>query len=87
MHIGKGSPLQFTNLAHELAHALEDAEGRQLVTDGGYHFFCWRRLVSYTTGGVAECTYREASGGLARQSMRECMTDASSHPATCRVGP
>ena len=53
MHIGKGSPLQFTNLAHELAHALEDAEGRQLVTDGGYHFFCWRRLVPYTIGGPA----------------------------------
>jgi hypothetical protein len=75
------------SVAHELSHTLRDAKGRQLVTDAGFHFLWWRRLASYTVGGIAECTYRAEHGGLAGQDVRSCIDAASVHPARCPVGP
>jgi hypothetical protein len=81
----RGRACVINTLSHEFAHTIVGSEG-QVFTDAGYHFFFWRELVSYTVGGLAECTYLESNGGLFA-TFEACADEASRHPARCPVLP
>lgn len=71
-------------IAHELTHTVVDFakdEARQPYTDSG-GALTWllgdERVVSYTVGALAQCTYLEQAGGLVA-SFDQCLHDRGTH--------